>query len=370
MSSVPEVTSVRHCLFTSSGKAAIGLALAELGVGPGDRVLVPSYHCPTMVSPIVSAGALPIFFPITDDGLPAIQALEAMDLHSVKAMIVVHYFGIPRALGRSRWFCDSRGIALIEDCAHAFFGVAEGRQVGTWGDLATASLTKFFPVPEGGCLVSDRRAFAGVDLTGRGIAANFAQLVNTVHLGANHGRFAPFGSMLNALFALRARLREYRGAADTPRPRGINERDPDYATPRFDRELASKRPAAVARFILNHADRARIAELRRRNYRLLAEGLARVDGLAVMTPTLAESTVPYVFPIWVDEPERSYHAIRLAGVPVFRWDIHWPDVPAMSGDAGLNWCDHVFQLGCHQDLSERDIASIVRIVRECIEAGR
>ena len=97
-SSVPEVASLPHCLFTTSGRAAIGLALEELGVGRGDRVLVPSYHCPTMVSPIAAFGAIPVFYPIDTQGLPIVAELERMELQSVKAMLAVHYFGIPRSL--------------------------------------------------------------------------------------------------------------------------------------------------------------------------------------------------------------------------------------------------------------------------------
>jgi dTDP-4-amino-4,6-dideoxygalactose transaminase len=127
---VPDVTSLPHCLFTTSGRAAIGLALAELGIGAGDKVLVPSYHCPTMVSPIVAAAAGPEFFPIGEDGLPLLAAIERFDMKRIKAMLAVHYFGIPHSLGQVRQFCDRHGIALIEDCAHSFFGIAEGRPIG------------------------------------------------------------------------------------------------------------------------------------------------------------------------------------------------------------------------------------------------
>ena len=198
-SPVPEVTSLPHCLFTTSGRAAIGLALEELGIGAGDEVLVPSYHCPTMVSPIVAAGALPVFFPIDDEGLPVVSELERMDLQRARAMLAAHYFGIPRSLSQTRQFCDRHGIALIEDCAHSYFGAANGRQVGTWGDLAIASLPKFFPVPEGGCLMSASRPLTRTRLRGQGWIAGLRQLVNTIELGVGHGRFAPLGPLLNAV---------------------------------------------------------------------------------------------------------------------------------------------------------------------------
>ena len=368
-SSVPDVTWLPHCLFTTSGRAAIGLALEELGVGPGDKVLVPSYHCPTMVSPIVAAGAVPEFFPIDDEGLPVVAALAQMDLRRAKAMLAVHYFGIPLSLGESRQFCDRHGIALIEDCAHAFFGEVGGRQVGTWGDLAIASLTKFFPIPEGGCLISERRPLTKARLRDQGWFADLRQFVDIIELGAAHGRFAPLGPLLNASFAARDLLRGRRVGVSNAALLNSIEPDPDSATPAFDHELARQRPAAIARFLVRRANRRQIVDHRRRNHQLLAETLAGANGLSALNSTLPQSAVPYVFPVWVDEPERSYHALRLAGVPVFRWDILWPGVPEMPNDVGLSWSQHVIQLGCHQDLSEADIRSIAVTVRQIVGAA-
>ena len=367
-SSIPEVTSLPYCLFTTSGRAAIGLALEELEVGRGDRVLVPSYHCPTMVSPIAALGAVPVFYPIDAQGLPVVAELERMDLLGVKAMLAVHYFGIPRSLRETRECCDRHRIALIEDCAHSYFGSADGKQVGTWGDLAIASLTKFFPVPEGGCLLSARRPLKKVHLHGQGAIAGLRQLMNTIQLGASHGHFAPLGPVLTGSFAVLDFLRgRSAGAADTSLQYLI-EPDPDSATPTFDVELAHQTPAPVARLIALRANRQRIVDRRRRNYELLAECLAGAAGLTLLAPRLPESAVPYVFPIWVDQPDLSYHPLRLEGIPVFRWDILWPGVPEMPGDVGLKWSHHVFQLGCHQDLSETDIRSIAQIVRRIVGA--
>ena len=345
------------------------MAFEELGVGPGDKVLVPSYHCPTIVSPIVAAGAVPVFFPIDKEGLPVVSELERMDLQRVKAMLAVHYFGIPRSLSQTRQFCDRHDIALIEDCAHSFFGVAEGRQVGAWGDFAIASFTKFFPVPEGGCLVSQGLPLTKTLLRRQPWIAGVRHFVNTIEIGAAYGRFAQFGPLLNAAFAVRDRLRGTRSAGPGTSRQIVIEPDPESATPVFDTELAHQRPTAIARFIVQRADRSRIVEHRRRNYRQLTECLAGASGLSVLAPNLPENAVPYVFPIWVEKPEASYHSLRLAGVPVFRWDIRWPGVPELAGDVGLNWSHHVFQLGCHQDLSDADIRSIALLVRRTAEAA-
>lgn len=319
-----------------------------------------------MVSPIAARGAVPVFFPIDSEGLPLVAELERMDLQSVKAMLAVHYFGIPRSLREAREFCDRHRIGLIEDCAHSYFGAADGRQVGTWGDMAIASLTKFFPVPEGGCLLSAGRPLVTAGLNGQGVAAGLRQLVNTIQLGARHGHFRPLGTLLNGAFAILDLLRGRKVDAAHASRQYLIEPDPDSATPPFDVELAHRAPAPVARWIALRANRQRIVDRRRRNYRLLVECLTGVAGLRPLVPDLPEAAVPYVFPVWVERPDLSYHPLRLEGIPVFRWDILWPGVAQIQGDAGLEWSRHVFQLGCHQDLSDADIRSIARIVRRIV----
>ncbi len=150
----PGVLSARYRRYTTSGRAAIALALRALEIRPGDKVLVPTYHCPTMIAPVARSGAEPMFYPITASGGADLEWLERAGLAGTRAMLATHYFGFPKSMSRLRAFCDAHHIALIEDCAHAFFGVSEGVAVGSWGDIAIASLPKFFPAPEGGLILS------------------------------------------------------------------------------------------------------------------------------------------------------------------------------------------------------------------------
>jgi hypothetical protein len=289
-----------------------------------------------------------------------------MDCSGVRALIAVHYFGVPRDFTSLRKFCDLHGIALIEDCAHAFFGRIGARAIGTTGDLAIASLTKFFPVSEGGCLASPRGPLRSARLGGQGWKATLRQFSNTLEEGARRGRFPPFSALISAAYSIANRLRGRRGVVLSPEGEVIEQLDPESAAPRFDADLAHRRPTAVTRLVVRRANRARIAELRRRNYRLLAQLLGDVRGLRPLESELPDDAVPYVFPVWVDEPERSYLALRRKGVPVFRWDILWPSVPELPNDVGLAWSHHVFQLACHQDLTEPNIRAMSDHVRMII----
>src|SRR5204863_9786477 len=74
-SSVPCIVDRPDVVFTRSGQAAIGLALRDLDAGPADYVLVPTYHCPTMIAPVAAVGARPLFYPIDVAGAPRIGAI-------------------------------------------------------------------------------------------------------------------------------------------------------------------------------------------------------------------------------------------------------------------------------------------------------
>jgi perosamine synthetase len=158
---LPSIDDIKYTVITTSGRAAIYQALLQLRLAPGSVVLVPTYHCPTIIAPVILANLEVAYFGLRPDGLPNLDTIDAATAGQARAMIVSHYFGLARSLAEVRQWCDEHQVALIEDCAHCYFGNAGERPVGTWGDLAAASLSKFFPVPEGGILASAHAANFG-----------------------------------------------------------------------------------------------------------------------------------------------------------------------------------------------------------------
>ncbi|MHB8494804.1 MAG: DegT/DnrJ/EryC1/StrS family aminotransferase [Casimicrobiaceae bacterium] len=369
-STIPSILDRDDICFTTSGRAAIALALRALRIGRGDRVLVPTYHCPTMVAPIVAVGAEPVFFPIDATGAPIVDGLGDDRMQGVRAMIAAHYFGLPQPMATIRRFCDEWGIALIEDCAHALFGQSDGRPVSRWGDFAIASLTKFLPVVDGGCLVP----FGGLAdlpaLRRQSMPIQLKSLANAVELGARHRRLPGVQALLNGAFsaaaAVRGRLEDSPLRPTAPAERAIASKWlADFAPgSNFDCQASS-----WTRWIAQHAHRERMVAARRRNYARLAQLVAHIPGTRALRPTLPENAAPYVFPLWVDRPERVYQSVRAAGIPVFRWDELWPGVPQIPGDHGLEWATSVFQLGCHQDLQSDDLVAMANALAGIMARG-
>jgi hypothetical protein len=274
-------------------------------------------------------------------------------------------------MARLRSFCDEHDIALIEDCAHALFGMSDGRAVGQWGDYAIASLTKFLPVMDGGCLVAPQGTAGVQDLVPLSTVAELKSFANAVEIGARYGRLFGFSGVLLQLFALASRLRgrpsEFISETypSPGAPNGIDKWLTDFESP-------PRRPRSASwwtRWTVRHAHRARIVALRRRNYAILADLFKDVPGVRALQPVLSESAAPYVFPLEVDRPDAIYMQVRAAGIPVFRWDEVWPGCPTIAGDLGMRWATHVFQIGCHQDLRPTDLADMARVLSALVTSG-
>jgi perosamine synthetase len=328
-----------------------------------------------MVAAIVAIGAEPLFYAIDARGLPSIDFLDSQDLHEVRALVAVHYFGLPLCFAPLRAFCDARQITFLEDCAHSMFGIADSRAIGTWGDYAIASLTKFFPVSDGGIVARARcapppgRLTLSTKLLARQFVTEVRSMANAIEAGAARGGFAGVNTFLRVgnTFHKTILRRDVTPRVDEVPPPGLRESQPAFWLRDFARlKHGVHRATLFSQLICRHAGLSRIVERRRANYLLLAELLKGVTGAYPLCPILPHGAAPYVFPLYVDHPERSYQSVRKAGMPVYRWDELWPGVPQIAGDFGTDWATHVFQLGCHQDLNPAHIRAMAGVLRDIL----
>ncbi|MCS7000660.1 MAG: DegT/DnrJ/EryC1/StrS family aminotransferase [Bacteroidota bacterium] len=148
----------RHAISVCNGTVALHVALAALGIRPGDEVIVPTFTYIAPVNAIVYCGATPIFV----DSDPYTWQLDPADVSRrisprTKAIVAVHLYGHPADVGALRLLAQEHGLFLIEDCAEAFGAYYEGKHVGTFGDVATFSFygNKTITTGEGGMVVTD-----------------------------------------------------------------------------------------------------------------------------------------------------------------------------------------------------------------------
>jgi dTDP-4-amino-4,6-dideoxygalactose transaminase len=149
----------RHAIAVSSCTAALHLAYLAAGVGPGDEVIVPSFTFAATANAVLYCGATPVFAEIRSRERPDLdpEDVERRITPRTKAICVVHFAGYAAAADRLRELCDTRGIALIEDVAHAPSATLGGRKLGTWGLAGAFSFfsNKVLSVGEGGLLCTD-----------------------------------------------------------------------------------------------------------------------------------------------------------------------------------------------------------------------
>ncbi|MEP6636969.1 MAG: DegT/DnrJ/EryC1/StrS family aminotransferase [Acidobacteriota bacterium] len=153
-----EYLGVRHAMALPSCTAALHLALASLGVGPGDEVIVPDVTWIASSAPVSYVGATPVFADI-DERTWCISAssLEECITPRTKAVIPVDLYGNQPDWDAVLDVTRRHGIAVIEDAAEAVGSEYKGRKAGTFGRAGVYSFhgSKTLTTGEGGMLVTD-----------------------------------------------------------------------------------------------------------------------------------------------------------------------------------------------------------------------
>jgi dTDP-4-amino-4,6-dideoxygalactose transaminase len=147
-----------HALAVANGTAALHIALLAVGCGPGDEVVLPSLNFVAAANTIVHTGATPVFCDIRGGGDLNLDPadLEAALGPAAKAIVLLHYGGFACDAGHVLEVARERGIAVIEDAAHAPGSSWNGQACGTIGDIGCFSFfsNKNLPVGEGGMVVT------------------------------------------------------------------------------------------------------------------------------------------------------------------------------------------------------------------------
>lgn len=149
--------AVKHFLAMTSGTHALELAMMTLRIGPGDEVIVPAYTFASTATAVVRQRAKVVFCDVrTDDLNMSVEDMAARINSRTKAVIPVHYAGLPCRMEEILAIANKRGIAVVEDAAQAVDSFYKGRALGTWGDLGCYSFhgSKSVGCGEGGALAT------------------------------------------------------------------------------------------------------------------------------------------------------------------------------------------------------------------------
>jgi perosamine synthetase len=148
----------KYGVAVSNGSVALDAAVAALGLGPGDEVILPTFTIISCAAAIVRAGAIPVVV----DSDPAtwnmnVAQVEARITSRTKAIMVVHIFGLPVDMNPLLALAHKHGLKVIEDAAEMHGQTYKGKPCGSFGDISTFSFypNKHITTGEGGMLVTD-----------------------------------------------------------------------------------------------------------------------------------------------------------------------------------------------------------------------
>ncbi|MEO8612827.1 MAG: dTDP-4-amino-4,6-dideoxygalactose transaminase [Chloroflexota bacterium] len=158
-----EALGVQKALLTTSCTHALEMSALLLDIQPGDEVICPSFTFVSTINAFVLRGAKPVFVDVRADTLNLDETLlqAAISPHT-KAILVVHYGGVGCEMDAIMAIANRHGIPVIEDNAHALFAKYKGKNLGTFGAMATQSFheTKNFQCGEGGALLINDPQYA------------------------------------------------------------------------------------------------------------------------------------------------------------------------------------------------------------------
>ena len=151
-----ETLGVPKVFLTTSCTHALEMSALLLELKDGDEVIVPSFTFVSSINAFVLRGAKPVFADIRPDTLNLDESrLESLISPKTRAIVVVHYAGVGCEMDAIMQIANRHGIPVVEDNAHGLFGKYRGKNLGTFGVMATQSFheTKNLTSGEGGALL-------------------------------------------------------------------------------------------------------------------------------------------------------------------------------------------------------------------------
>jgi len=154
---------VKHGIASTSGTAAIHVALAAVGVSPGEEVITSPITDMGTICPIIYQGAVPIFAEVSPTSLNVEPSdIEGKITDKTTAIVPVHLFGLPADLDPIMDIAHERGIPVVEDCCQAYLAEYHGKLVGSMGEMGAFSLqqSKHITTGDGGMTITDNEELA------------------------------------------------------------------------------------------------------------------------------------------------------------------------------------------------------------------
>lgn len=340
------------------GRNAVFSAIERLGIAGGE-VLMPAYHHGVEVEAAMAAGARPRFYQVGRRWDVDVEDVESRIGPRTRALYLTHFGGFPGPTRELRSLADERGLALIEDCALSLLSSDRHGPLGTTGDAAVFCLYKTLPLPHGGALALSDPPGRESELGATSPVP--APLLSTLVHSASSLLANPQLRGGAAVRSLRRAVLSFgRQALDTAQVRRVGK-----GTAHFEGEHVALGMSRLALRLAWAQDLPAIVERRRRNYRLLLEGLAPHS--PPLFDRLPAGVSPLFYPLVVDDKAAVLRELWAGGIEaVDFWSVSHPACDRQEFP-DVAWLRHsVLEIPCHQDLSPARVKRLIDAVREAI----
>ncbi|TAK65182.1 DegT/DnrJ/EryC1/StrS family aminotransferase [Methylobacter sp.] len=347
---------IRQGIFLSNARTCLAHAFALSEINAESAVLIPAYHCGSMVEPALWLDAEVLLYHLEPNLSPNQHHLEKLINNATKpirAMLLPHYFGFPQNIDHWRAFCDTNNIKLIEDCAHSFFGTTtQGKILGTSGNYAVASVRKFFSSPDGGILIGENLSPTSLPTIKPNFKSQLHAILQTLLLSAEFGRLGLPGQLILQLDKWRSKLKHHFLSAQTIPSK---EESTTMQWNWFDPALMHIKGLATSHILMKYSRTQDIIKIRRKNYAQLIEGIAETQHLKPLFPELPNHVVPYMLPVLLESGEADFDRLKRAGIPLWRWE----ELAVSDCPVSQRYRLQLLQIPCHQNLTSSEIDWII-----------
>ncbi|MDR2837671.1 MAG: DegT/DnrJ/EryC1/StrS family aminotransferase [Azonexus sp.] len=354
LAGVPLLTG-RHY---SRGRYALGAACRLAGLADGGVLLAPAYHCLSMLDPALALGAEVLLYRLNADLSPDPAALDALAAAKpVKALLATHFFGFVRDFSWLRSWCVARGVVLIEDCSHVLLTERyRAAGAGCYGHFVAASPYKFFPGADGGWLYApEPGALAGVDTRPANWRDELRGLKQTIEAARQPSVDA------SDIAALDGQVAALTGQAPSGDDRRQSRAGP---SPQYRPHSAAVAALRSSRWLAGHASLTANIGRRQAHYRRWLAVAADLPHCRPLYPELPETVVPYMFPLYIEQPLPHFYWLKQLGAPVWRWDQIAVSACPVASDYRLR----LIHLPCHQSLRDVEMDWLLAVLTKVMRS--
>src|SRR6478752_690349 len=156
---ITETFGCKYAQLTSSGTSALTTAMAALGIGAGDEIIMPSFTFVASFEAVLSVGAIPVLVDIDETLTLNPSAVRAAITPRTKCIMPVHMCGSMADLDALKQICGEHKLILLEDACQSIGASYKGKQLGTIGDAGTFSFdfVKTITCAEGGVVMTNNK---------------------------------------------------------------------------------------------------------------------------------------------------------------------------------------------------------------------